>query len=771
MESSPLYVRYSRFIVIAVLLLVPFLLFGAISAFLTNSNNVLDWLPESFNETRQLYQFVQKFGSDEILVVSWEGCTLEDQRLDQVATALAAPVTDPKSGKEKTWFEKVVTGRATLEGLTGKPLELPREAALERMAGWLLAPDQQTTCALATVSRTGATDRGGAIDYVRRVTKEAGIDWSVVRIGGPTANAVAIDEASNNSIAEMALGSALLGMFIAWKCLGSMRMVWILIISAVVAWGASLSTVYLSGTNMDAVLMIMPPLVFILAVSGGVHLTNYLLDASQETSSREGAVALAIRRGMLPCVLASATTAIGLGSLLSSQMIPVRKFGLYSSLGMFFIILALMIVWPAFSYQFPSTRSLSNSKKRSFSLGRWWYPLHNFSLRYSALLLVAYLLAVPVLIWGVTQIRTSVQLNDLFAPNSTPIQNTRWLEERFGSLVPVEIVLSFQKPLNEDVLALLARAELAEKLRAELADKPTIDSAIAATSFGPLLPKSTSARDLLARRVIAARLNKNREWVESIRFLDEGTDSQDWRVSTRVTADSLQQGQVLTTIQSHIDTFLASNPLPQEKVSANVSGGVPLIYMAQQQLLVDLVRSFLLAFLLIGLTMVVLVRRLTAGLLSMIPNVFPALTTFGCMGLLGRTVDIGTMMTASAAMGIAVDDTLHFLVWFRRGLSRGLSKSRAISFAYEHCATAMLQTTMICGLALLVFLVSPFAPIARFGVVMALMLGLALVGDLILLPALLQTRCGSFFSSRAKGSAEELESGWDEYSSQTTYSD
>ena len=518
--------------------------------------------------------------------------------------------------------------------------------------------------------------------------------------------------------------------------------------------------------------MIMPPLVFILAVSGGVHLTNYLLDASQETSSSESAVTLAIQRGMLPCVLASATTAIGLGSLLSSQMVPVRKFGLYASLGMFFIIFALMIVWPAFSCQFPSTRSTSKPKNRSFSFGRWWFPLHNFSLRYSAPLLVADLLLVPVLIWGVTQIRTSVQLNDLFGPHSTPIQDTRWLEERFGSLVPVEIVLSFQKPLNEDVLALLARAELAEKLRADLADKPTIDSAIAATSFGPLLPTSTSARDLLARRVIAARLSKHREWLESIRFLDESADSQDWRVSTRVTADSLEQGQVLATIQSHIDTFLASNSLPQEKVTARVSGGIPLIYMAQQQLLVDLVRSFLLAFLLIGLTMVVLVRRVTAGLLSMIPNVFPALTTFGCMGLLGRTVDIGTMMTASAAMGIAVDDTLHFLVWFRRGLRRGLSKSRAIRFAYEHCATAMLQTTMICGLALLVFLVSPFAPIARFGVVMALMLGLALVGDLILLPALLQTRCGKFFSARcAKESSDELESGWDEYSSQNTYSD
>ena len=744
-NPSPFYVRHGRLICAVALLLMPLLWYGAISAFLTNTNNVLDWLPDSFEETQRLFRFVQRFGTDELLVLSWEGCTLEDRRLDEVANSLIAPVSNPETGESVQWFGKVFTGRDTLAELTSKPLELSRTEALRRIEGWLVAPDGETSCALATVTLEGALNRVAAIEHVRQVTEAAGIDWQTVRMGGPTSNAVAIDEASNSRIAEMAVGSALLGMAVAWKCLGSIRLVLFIVFSAVIAWGASLSTVFFSGTNMDAVLLIMPALVFVLAVSGGVHLTNYFTDALSESNNYLTAGATAIRLGALPCVLASATTAIGLGSLLSSQLIPVRKFGFFTSLGMLFVIIALMLVWPALVSCFPRERSQTEPEERRSKRDRWWLPLYWISSRHSTTLLLAYLMAIPALGWGVMQIKSSVQLEDLLGAHSAPIQKSRWLEERFGSLVPVEVVLSFDKTEKDDWLALLLRVKIVEELRAQLEESPRIDSAIAATTFAPTLPASSSARDLLTRRVIAARLSKHRDRFEAIHFLHDEQDRQHWRISTRVAADSLEEGRILADIQQQIDAFLKSPNLLGDIPTAEVSGGIPLITMAQQQLLEDLARSFLLAFLLIGLTMMVLVRSAGAGILTMAPNVFPALVTFGCMGLLGIAVDIGTMMTASAALGIAVDDTLHFLVWFRRGLQRGFPRKRAVRFAFLHCATAMLQTSLICGLGLLVFLVSSFAPIARFGAVMATMLALALVGDLLVLPAMLCSALGKSF--------------------------
>jgi multidrug efflux pump subunit AcrB len=110
----------------------------------------------------------------------------------------------------------------------------------------------------------------------------------------------------------------------------------------------------------------------------------------------------------------------------------------------------------------------------------------------------------------------------------------------------------------------------------------------------------------------------------------------------------------------------------------------------------------------------------------------------------GIVVDIGTMMTASVAMGVAVDDTIHFLTWFRRGIREGMERHDAIRNAYAHVAVAMTQTTLIGGLGLSVFALSTFTPTQRFGTMMLTLLVAALVGDLILLPALLAGPLGKY---------------------------
>jgi predicted RND superfamily exporter protein len=105
-----------------------------------------------------------------------------------------------------------------------------------------------------------------------------------------------------------------------------------------------------------------------------------------------------------------------------------------------------------------------------------------------------------------------------------------------------------------------------------------------------------------------------------------------------------------------------------------------------------------------------------------------------------------------------VDDTIHYLSWFQRGLREGASRREAIALAYDRCSGAMLQTTLVCGLGLLVFAFSSFIPTSRFAWLMASMLGTGLIGDLVLLPALLAGPLGKFFERSA---ASEHEALWD----------
>ncbi|HMP80033.1 MAG TPA: MMPL family transporter, partial [Pirellulaceae bacterium] len=211
--------------------------------------------------------------------------------------------------------------------------------------------------------------------------------------------------------------------------------------------------------------------------------------------------------------------------------------------------------------------------------------------------------------------------------------------------------------------------------------------------------------------------------------------------------------------QTAIERRLAGESLD---VTATYTGIVPIVYKAQRALLTSLIQSIMLSFGMISVVMMLLLRNwqmpwtwrnslnMPAALVVMLPNVFPIVLIFGAMGYWGISVDIGSMMTASVAMGIAVDDTIHFLNWYRHGLQDGHSRHAAIRQAYRRCGMAMTQTTMIAGLGLSVFALSTFAPTQRFGVLMLVLLMAALIGDLILLPAILASPLGKLFGTTAK---------------------
>jgi uncharacterized membrane protein YdfJ with MMPL/SSD domain len=108
-------------------------------------------------------------------------------------------------------------------------------------------------------------------------------------------------------------------------------------------------------------------------------------------------------------------------------------------------------------------------------------------------------------------------------------------------------------------------------------------------------------------------------------------------------------------------------------------------------------------------------------------------------------IDIGTVMAPSVALGVTVDDVVHFMLWFRRGISEGLDRRQAVMLAYKGCARAMYQSWGVIGIGLSVFSLSPFGPTQRFGHMMLSMLTVALVGNLVLMPALLAGPLGAVF--------------------------
>ncbi len=124
----------------------------------------------------------------------------------------------------------------------------------------------------------------------------------------------------------------------------------------------------------------------------------------------------------------------------------------------------------------------------------------------------------------------------------------------------------------------------------------------------------------------------------------------------------------------------------------------------------------------------------------MIPNVLPAVGVLGALSLCGVELDVGSVMTASIALGVAVDDTLHLVLWYQRQRRLGVGAKKAVRSSILHCGSPILQTSIICGFGMAVLSLATFVPTMRFGSLIAMMLGVALIGDLMFLPAMLSRK-------------------------------
>ncbi len=741
LRMDAIYSKYRFGIFLMFLFLVPIIVLGAKAAMETNSNKVADWLPEEFEETEHLKWFAEKFGSDELLMFSWQGCTLSDERVARVAQALRQPAHGP------AYFAKVLSGPEVLASLRSEPLKLKEKTVLRRLKGWLIGPDGETTCLIAIINKRGATDRHAAVEQVFTTAETVGgIARSELHIAGPTMESVAIDAASAEHFDLLTAVSTIACFSLMAFGLRSFLIGLMVFGTAQLCQQFALAMVIYTGSQMDSVMLMLPSLVYVLCISAGIHIANYYRDAIRE-NGLSGAPVQAIREAWGPCWLSAATTSVGLLSLTVSLIVPIRKFGGYASAAVLAGTGIMILLLPCLLAEFPQRKWADRLRthQRAKQMGHFWERLLAGVARYHAVIVLVAICGVLTAGWGVTRLQATARLHNLFRGEAKILSDYDWLEHHVGPLVPIEVVVRMPK---ETSLSVLGRLQMIETVRRSVQRVDGIDCTISAATFAPPLPTRSGAgwRQATRRAVFEKKLTGNLDQFIDTGYVKIDGEEQLWRISARVRAtENHDYGTLLAGLESRIAPILVHYQKTLPAISAMYCGGVPLVHKAQHQLMDDLINSFIVAFVIIATIMVLVLRNVRAGLVSMIPNVFPAFVVFGAMGWAGFEIEVGSMLTATAALGIAVDDTLHFIAAFGRALRAGASRREAVLNAYHRCGAAMIQTSLICGLGLLVFAFSSFAPIARFGWLMGAMLGTALIGDLIILPAVLMSRLGSVF--------------------------
>ncbi len=858
-------------------------------------------------------------------------------------------------------IKSVTSGPSVLSQLTESKIGIDRTEAHERLRGVLFGSDDEQTCIVVTLTDAAKEDPRALVGrgilgrergFLLDVADEAGVQAPrpppslpgifaglfpaeevsadpMLRLGGPPVDNAAIDEEGQITLVRLLGLSLAVGLGLSWLCFRSINITIMVFLVGGFSAIVSVGIIYWTGSQLDAVLMSMPSLVYVLGISGAVHVVNYYRESVGEHGMAT-APDRAVKLGFWPCTMAAFTTSLGLLSLATSNITPIRKFGCYAAVGVFATLILLFTYLPAALEMWPPKAYLKRNKTSGENatpasaierfLDSFWQAVGRFVISHYSLVKWACLALLLVGVVGLTKINTTVQLLKLFDGNAKIIEDYEWLEAKLGKLVPMELVVRVDKSVidpsgigveleeavknAEEIFAeppiqgmnFLERMEISKYVASEV---DLLYGETGTRSMSRPMSANTFAREMergfildRARNKLSTETEESRQEFVDAGFLriDPKDESELWRVSLRLAAlDDIDFGSFVQNVQRVVEPimfayecreevildpkikkqlanrdadapgvwFIAepetlAQPKPKDKdladappniddvsvdqsiiftrtlvrllknegfqiegaitdpvdlakvgendavvildviegvtstalkengitsflpaqnhefdphteatstanktnqnVSVVYTGLVPIVYKAQRTLLKSLIHSTGLAFLMIAVVMVLLLRSPKAGMVAMLPNVFPVVAIFGFMGWRGTLVDIGSMMTASVAMGVAVDDTIHFLSWFRRGLDDGYSRNDAILLAYRRVATAMTQTTAIGGIGLSIFAFSTFTPTQMFGTLMLAMLAAALVGDLLFLPALLASPLGKMFDKKKETS-------------------
>jgi hypothetical protein len=733
------YVLRAAIVLLLMAVAAPWVVRGAFRSLETMYNAPVQWMRKDFPQRRDLDQFTADFQVSDTLILSWPGCTIDDERLARFARALLDVQQDRARQGMPELVAEVSTGYGAVRRLMAEPLGMTRLQATTRLSGILVGPDGQTSAAAIGLTLAGRRSRDKTIDMILDVAvAQVGLARDEFHLAGGIVDGEAIDREALRSVRQLVLPSALVCLLVAWYFLRSWPLTLGILCVAAFGEGAVLLSLYWAGVTMNAVLSVLAPLAFVLAISLGIHLANYYLNELREGNS-ETPVRRAVRAARWPCAMCAVTSILGFNALNVSEIQPVQQFGLFSSLAVALTALLLFGVVPG-AMQIDLWRRQRRGRGLTPAEGpvvdrreTFWEWLVGPLCRYAGTVTFATLALMVAAGIGLRWVQTSVDVNELLDEDNRVLQDYRWLEENIGPLVSAEIIVNFAADSPYDALE---RLDLVRRVQADVDRINGGHRSLSAATFLPEIPPPGGLRQTMRRTAVGQHVEQEIPAFVQRHLIHVDAARQSWRIAARLPAmQNIDYGVFLAQLQAEIEPLVA--PHAAQGVSLTFTGLMPMVYAAQRELLRDMLYSFLAAFGAIALAMIVVQRNVGLGLLAMIPNIFPAVIAFGTMGWLGIRVDIGTMMTASVAIGIAVDDAIHFLAWYRKELVAGHTSYEAVRSAARHCGWAMFQTTAICGLGMIVFALSGFVPTRRFAWMMSSLLTVAVVGNLVLLPPLL----------------------------------
>ena len=484
----------------------------------------------------------------------------------------------------------------------------------------------------------------------------------------------------------------------------------------------------LTGRGLNVMTYMVPTLLFIIGVSDSIHFLSRFNLHIKKGEDAKRSLEITIKDMGVALFLTSLTTAIGFLALLYSSISIVQEFGFFIACGVFIAYLLTLTFIPSCLILLKDKISvivLSSSDKRSSFLK----SISNIVMLRPKQIILSSIFFIIVSLFGAFSISTGSSLLSDLHPESGLYIDLKNVEKWFGGILPVEIIITKEDTVERPIYdkEIMRYTEKLQKYIYEIFPysnwislQRVLEKFIYELDPNIDFPPDQEILD----QVYILTQDKTRELINF--------EENKIRISGLLPDLS---SEVLDNLEDSLNVFAANN-FPSW-LSIHMTGTMPVALKTNNHLIADLFSGFGLAFIFISLVMGLLFWSFRIGLISILPNLIPIIFAAGYLGFAGIPVRPPIAITFSICLGIAVDDSLHFLFRFWQERKRSSNIREIISNTIETTGLAMLTSTIVLVSGFLVITVSTFIPTAQFGIISAITLTVALLIDITLLPALL----------------------------------
>ncbi len=693
----------------AVLLLVSGLLPASFLPRVRIDNSIEAWLRQESPEFHQYQKFQDRFGNEEFVVA-------------------ALALEDPLSEAHLTLQQELARDLAAIPGV-GMVLSVPDLCrGLRDLPGWkegvrshpffrglLIGPDGRNAGLFLMLDRLqGPEARRRIVEGIHRVTSRVEKMGVPVHLAGTPVMSAALDDGSEHSARTFLPVAVVVSLAILFVMLRNPA----LVIAPLCAVGLSVTwtvgLMAMTGHALNMVTVVLPALLFVLALSNGIHLASRFAHYREGSGDPNQAVRSTLRELIRPVSLSSITTAVGFSVLAVSDMAPVRDLGTFAAIGMLIALVCNLLLVPGMLVLLsPGSRPMRAVMQTP--------GLHRAGMYTARRFIRIFLLSVGLAGAGAlfaTQLTTESNVLKFFPRSSRIARDYAFIGTELTGFYTLEMDLRVSKGDEKaawDAMKALSKAVTARPDVVRVEHAASLDaffSEMEDLTMGGLPAGLSALRDAFRSRYrrpedgfLHLRLSILTRAMESAAFYD-----------------------LLAFVSDR-----AKEILPPV-VSWETTGVVSLLNDLQRSLVGTQVKSLSMAAALVILMIGVLFRSFRAAAASILPNGLPIFGVLGVMALARIPLDPATVMIASVAIGIAADDTIHFLARYGDERRSGRGPEEATAETIRAIGSALVFTSVVAASGFAMLCLAPFRPIVHFGLLTGLAMLTALAADLLILP-------------------------------------